>query len=53
MGFSGNLWSYLKEVKPLVVLESVEPMQGNRASSHDDLVYTELFYAPVVTSVPF
>ena len=37
-----NLWTCLKEVKPLVVFDGesavpVEPMQGNRASSQVDL----------------
>ena len=58
MGVSGNLWSFLKEVKPLVLYDvergmSVEPMQGNRASSRFDLGYTELFPFPAVTSVSF
>ena len=56
MGLSGNLWSCLKEVKPLVVYGvehriGLEPMQWNRASFHVDLPYTELFRIPGVTSV--
>ena len=58
MGLSGNLWSCLKEVKPLVVYDVkrgvvLEPMQWNRASFHVDLPYTELFGIPGVTSVSF
>ena len=53
--FSGNLWSCLKEVKPLVVFNgecgmALEPMQGNKASSQVDLGYTELFHVAAVTS---
>ena len=52
--FSGNLWSFLKEVKPLVMFDgecgiSLVPMQGNRASSQIDLGYTELFLLAVVS----
>ena len=54
---SGNLWSRLKEVKPLVYDGEwrivLEPMQGNRASSRVDLGYTVLFHIPAVTSVSF
>ena len=55
MVFSGNLWSYLKEIKPLVVFDgecrmALEPMQGNQASSLDDFDYTEQFCIAVVTS---
>ena len=55
---SGNLWSCLKEVKPLVVYDvehgmALEPTQGNQASSRVDLGYTELFRLPAVTSVSF
>ena len=32
---------------------ALEPMQGNRASSHVELGYTELFRVPAVTSVSF
>ena len=51
-GVSGNLWSCLKEVKPLVMYDvecgmAPEPMKGNRASSRVDLGYTELFCIPV------
>ena len=53
--FSVNLWSCLKEVKPLVVFDgkrwnALEPMQWNRASAHVDLVNTEHFRVAVVTS---
>ena len=42
MGVSGNLWSFLKEVKPLVVYDvergmAMEPVQGKWASSPVDL----------------
>ena len=53
---SGNIWSFLKEVKALDMLDgecgmSLVPMQGNQASSRFDLGYTELFHVAVVTSV--
>ena len=58
MAVSGNLWSCLKEVKPLVVYDlecgmSLEEMQGNRASSQVDLRETDIFRVPAVTSVSF
>ena len=58
MGVSGNLWSCLKEVKPLVEYDgelgiALEPRQGNPASSRVDLGYTELFHISAVTSVSF
>ena len=58
MGVSGNLWSCLKEVKPLVVYNvecgmTLEPIQGNWALSRVDLGYTEQFRVPAVTSVSF
>ena len=58
MGVSGNLWSCLKEVNPLVVNDvecrmALEPVKGNRASSRVDLGYTELFRVPALTSVSF
>ena len=54
MVFSGDLCSYLKEVK-LVMFDgergmALEPMQGNWASSQVDLDYTELFHVAAVTS---
>ena len=55
MVFSGNLWSCLKEDKPLVVFDwenaiALHAMQGNRASSRVNLGYTELFqYAMVIS----
>ena len=57
-GVSGNLWSCLKEVKPLVVYDeerriAMEPMQGKWVSSRVDLGYTQLFCVPEVTSVFF
>ena len=56
MGVSGNLCSFLKEVKPLVLYAvehgiAMEPMKGKWASSRVDLGYTELFSIPDVTSV--
>ena len=53
MVFLGNLWSCLKEVKPLVIFHgdlgmALEPMQGNRASSLVDLGYTDLFLIAAV-----
>ena len=56
MGVSGNLWSHLKQLKPLVMFDvergiTLEPMQGNRASSRIDLGYPELFRIAAVTSV--
>ena len=56
MGVSGNLCSFLKEVKPLVLYAvehgiAMEPMKGKWASSRVDLWYTELFCIPEVTSV--
>ena len=58
MGVSGNPWSLLKEVKPLVVYDvergmAIQPMQGKWASSRVDLGYTKLFYIPEVKSVFF
>ena len=58
MGVSVNLWSCLKEVKPRVMYDvewrmALKPIQGNRFSSWGDLVYTELFRIPAVTSVSF
>ena len=55
MVFSVNLWCHLKEVKTLVMYDgerrkSLEPMQGNRASSRVDLGYKELFNVAEVTS---
>ena len=53
--FPGNLWSCLKEVKPLVIFVEegemdLEPMQGNWASSRLDLGYTESFHVAAVTA---
>ena len=58
MVFSGNLWCSLKQVKPLIIFDgeprmSLEPMQGNRASSPVDLWHTECFGVAVVTSGPY
>ena len=51
MRFLGILWSYLKEVKPLVIFDidrrmAPERMKGNRASTRFDVGFTEVF--PVV-----
>ena len=56
MGYSGNLYSFLKEVKPLVLYAvkhgiAMEAMKGKWASSRVDLGYTEIFCIPEVTSV--
>ena len=58
MVFSGNLSSFLKGGKPIVLYDVdcgmvMEPMQGRLASSQFDLGYTELFWVPEVTSVSF
>ena len=54
-GVSGNLCRFLKEVKPLVLYDvehgiAKEQMRGKWASSCVDLVYTELFCIPELTS---
>ena len=56
MCVSGNLGSFLKEVKPLVLYDvkhgiAMEPMKGKWASSRVYFWYTELFCIPEVTSV--
>ena len=56
MVFSGNLSSFLKGVKPLVLYDEIrgmvmEPMQGKLASSQFDLGHTNRFCLPEVTSV--
>ena len=53
---SGNLWNCPQETKPIVLYAgewgiSLKPMQGNWSSFKVDLVYTELFHIPAVTSV--
>ena len=58
MVVSGNLSSFLKGVKPLVLYDVdrvvvMEPMQGKLASSQFDFGYTERFCFPGVTSVFF
>ena len=58
MGVSGNLGSFVKEVKPLVLYDvkhgiALEPMKGKWASSRVDLGYNKLFFIPDVTSVFF
>ena len=57
-GVSQNLWSCLKEFKPLVMYDvecgmALEPMKGNPASFQIDLGYIELFHIPAVISVSF
>ena len=56
--FSGNLSSFLKGVKPLVLYDLdrgmvMDPMQGKLASAQFDLLYTEILCVPEVTSVFF
>ena len=56
MGVSGNLCSFFKEVKTLVLYAvehgiAIQPMKGKWCSSRVDLGYTELFCIPEVTSV--
>ena len=58
MVFSGNLSSFLKGVKPLVLYDEdfrmvMEPMQGKLASSQFDLRHNDLFCVPEVTLVFF
>ena len=55
---SGNLSSFLKAVKPLVLYDVdrrvvMEPMKGKLASSQFDFGYTELFCIPGGRSVFF
>ena len=55
-GVSGNLCTFLKEVKPLVLYAvehgvAMEPMKRKWVSSRFDLGYTKLFCIPEVTSV--
>ena len=55
MVVSGNLSSFLKGVKPLVLNDVdrgvvMEPMHGKLASSQFDLGFTEVFCIPGVTS---
>ena len=58
MGVSGNIWSCQKEAKSIVLYDAewgiaLKPMQRNWSSFQVDLVYTELFHIPAVTSVSF
>ena len=53
--FLGNLWSCIKEVKPLAMFHgeygmALEPMQWNRASARVDLGNTEIICGAAVTS---
>ena len=55
---SGNLCSFLKEIKPLVLYDvengtDMEPMKGKWASSRVEVGYNELFCIPEVTVVFF
>ena len=57
-GVSGNLWSFPKEAKAIVLYDgewgiSLKPMQRNWSSFQVDLGYTELFHKPAVTSLSF
>ena len=57
-GFSGNLCSRLKELKPFFVFDAkrgiaLGPMLANRASFRVGFGYAELFHIPAVTSVSF
>ena len=57
-GVSGNCWSCLKEVKPVVLYDielvmALRTMQGNRVSYQVDLGYTEEFRIPAETSMSF
>ena len=56
MGVSGDLCSFLKEVKTLILYAvehgiAMEQMKGKWASFRDELGYTEQFCIPEVTSV--
>ena len=58
MGVSGNLWSFPKEAKPIVLYDgewgtALKPIQGNWLSFQVDLGYTGLFDVIAVTSVSF
>ena len=58
IGVSGNLWIVVKDVKLLVVYDvecemAMDSMNGKFASSWVDLVCTNLFCIPEVTSVFF
>ena len=58
MGFSGNFWILVKDVKPLVVYDvecemAMDSMKWKCASSWVDLGYTNLFCILEVTSVFF
>ena len=58
MGVSGNLWSFPKKAKPMVLYDgelgiALKPMHGNWSPFQVDLGYTELFHIPAVTSMSF
>ena len=58
MGVSGNLSSFQKGIKPLLLYDEIrgmvmEPMQGKLASSQFDLGHSDLFWVPDMTSVFF
>ena len=57
-GVSGNLWSYPKEAKPIVLYDgewciALKSMHGIWWTFQVDLGYTDLFDIPAVTSVSF
>ena len=54
MVFLGNFWTFLNDVKRLVMFDgectmAVEPMQENLASCRFELEYTEFFCIAAVT----
>ena len=58
MGVSGNLWTVVKDVKPLVVYDvecemAMDSMKWKCASSRVDFGFTNLFCIPELTSVFF
>ena len=55
-GVSGNLWSFPKEDKPVVLYDrewdmALKPMHGNWSSFQVELSYTKLFHILAVISV--
>ena len=58
MGVAGDLGSFPKEAKPIVLYDgergiALKPMHENWSSFQVDLGYNELFHIPAVTSVSF
>ena len=52
--FLGNFWSFLNDVKPLVMFDgeytmALEPMQENLASSRVEMEYTEFYCVAAVS----